>query len=314
MPPIRSHSATDAAPDLHVEAKRREALWQHLVARGGPTGVPASLVRDLGIFNGYRGIWFDKQQTATLATDGTGVAVGLLRTGERYADDLSADGVLYHYPVSQVPGRDASEVQAIKNASLLGLPLFVITTSPDDSASRDVYPGVVMGWDDDAQWFLIEFKPDAVPARPTSADASQPDSVPFRLFDELPDRLRVAPSRPRQQRFKFEVIRRYGRQCAVCEVRILELLQAAHIIPHGEHGSYDARNGIVLCANHHLAFDAGLFAIEPATLALECRTNGPSPADLGIDTFVLHPIREQPAEAALRWRYSDWQSKKHAAT
>ncbi|MFN0083798.1 MAG: HNH endonuclease [Blastocatellia bacterium] len=49
----------------------------------------------------------------------------------------------------------------------------------------------------------------------------------------------------------------------MCGIAFLELLDAAHIISHKEAGTHDPRNGMILCASHHRAFDAGLFAIEP---------------------------------------------------
>src|SRR5262249_52488857 len=51
----------------------------------------------------------------------------ILHTGRHYPDDLSDDGVIYHYPTTKRPaGRDAAEVQATKNAAALSLPIFAI--------------------------------------------------------------------------------------------------------------------------------------------------------------------------------------------
>lgn len=54
----------------------------------------------------------------------------------------------------------------------------------------------------------------------------------------------------------------YDDRCAMCGMQ-LELVQAAHIIPHAhEDGSDDPSNGLCLCALHHKAFDDGLVYID----------------------------------------------------
>jgi hypothetical protein len=45
-----------------------------------------------------------------------------------------------------------------------------------------------------------------------------------------------------------------GWKCAVCGMRIVQLLDAAHIRGVAEGGSDDPRNGLMLCVNHHRAF------------------------------------------------------------
>ena len=55
----------------------------------------------------------------------------------------------------------------------------------------------------------------------------------------------------------------------MCDVDVRSLLAAAHIIPVADDGPDDARNGLVLCALHHLAFDTGLIRVKPADLSIE---------------------------------------------
>ena len=70
----------------------------------------------------------------------------------------------------------------------------------------------------------------------------------------------------RDQRFGVVVRRAYHERCSLCEVgyrvrgRPLGL-EAAHIIPVSEKGtSADVRNGLLLCRNHHVLFDAFAWA------------------------------------------------------
>ena len=77
--------------------------------------IEPSQLREVGIYGGAQGIWVDKAHTAIPELAADGVTVAILHTGRHYADDLSEDGVIYHYPkTSRPPARDAAEVQATK--------------------------------------------------------------------------------------------------------------------------------------------------------------------------------------------------------
>jgi putative restriction endonuclease len=66
---------------------------------------------------------------------------------------------------------------------------------------------------------------------------------------------------PRDPNFVRVVKEAYSHSCAFCGVQ-LELVEAAHIVPHGKpDSSDDVSNGILLCATHHKAFDQGLIRI-----------------------------------------------------
>ena len=68
--------------------------------------------------------------------------------------------------------------------------------------------------------------------------------------------------RVHQPVFRRDVLKAYRGRCAVCGLNIVELLDAAHIVPdHHELGIASVSNGLALCKIHHAAFDAGLLAI-----------------------------------------------------
>lgn len=117
--------------------------------------------------------------------------------------------------------------------------------------------------------------------------------------------------RKNQQRFKFQVFKRYGPKCAVCGLEIPTLLQAAHLVPKERQGSDDPRNGLVFCANHHLAFDANLFGIMPETLEFCFKPLGPDAQALQICFKDLSYLERMPHEEALEWRYSYWVQNNH---
>ncbi len=66
------------------------------------------------------------------------------------------------------------------------------------------------------------------------------------------------------------------------ELAVAEMLDAAHVIPVEDGGTDDQRNGLLLNAGLHPAFDAGLWAIEPESLQVVTRPQGPTAAAMGI--------------------------------
>jgi hypothetical protein len=69
----------------------------------------------------------------------------------------------------------------------------------------------------------------------------------------------------RDRRFSRRVVNAYGGGCAMCGLSV-GLVQGAHIYPVAAPGSYDeVWNGLALCGNHHLAFDAHLVGVDVTT-------------------------------------------------
>jgi hypothetical protein len=165
----------------------------------------------------------------------------------------------------------------------------------------------VEGWDDRAGLFLITFGN----KQPPLLTKENEDAQPFSLFGDANSARRDVKVRKGQQRFKFRVLQRYGPRCAFCGLTVIELLDAAHIGPKKEHGSDDPRNGLVLCPNHHRAFDAGLCAVHPETCEIHCKDEGPSAAALQITQASLAHLQRQPHKDALEWRWHRWKAKPH---
>lgn len=74
----------------------------------------------------------------------------------------------------------------------------------------------------------------------------------------------VVKRRLHQPMFKRRVLTAYRTQCAVCRLRVRELLEAAHIKGDAEGGDPIVPNGIAMCSIHHRAFDALVVGITPA--------------------------------------------------
>ena len=69
------------------------------------------------------------------------------------------------------------------------------------------------------------------------------------------------------------VLHAYDTRCAVCALRHVELLDAAHIVSDREEAGIAAvRNGLALCKIHHAAFDSSVLGIRP-DLVVEIRSD-----------------------------------------
>jgi putative restriction endonuclease len=66
----------------------------------------------------------------------------------------------------------------------------------------------------------------------------------------------------RDQSFRQRILAAYGAACCGCGIQ-LGLVQGAHIVPVAVRPNFSTRNGLALCANHHVAYDTGLFAVLP---------------------------------------------------
>src|SRR5262249_146785 len=132
------------------------------------------------------------------------------------------------------------------------------------------------------------------------AAASQ--ETPFALTGPSTPHKTTAKARPGQQRFRFQVLAKYGCKCSVCTITHPSLMKAA-LCGKAHNGSDDWRNGLPLCSTHHDAFDAHLFTINPETLAIETMPSV-SPTSIGITTKSLTPIHQHPHPEALSWRFT----------
>lgn len=234
-----------------------------------------------------------------MTSDGSGITVALLHTGEHYPDDLSEDGLIYHYPqTNRPPGRDLSEIRATKTAGAFGIPLFVVTSSHPSAYLRDVRLAWIEGWDDRAAQFFVSF----ALQRPHALLDVPHDDERFNLTQSRPRSTTSSIARGGQAQFRFRVFQRYGPVCAVCQMALPDLLESVHIRPVEYSGSDDPRNGLVLCSNHHKAFDAGLFRIAPQTLTITAPSGGPTLRDLFVTARSLQHLNCKPHREALEWR------------
>ena len=184
------------------------------------------------------------------------------------------------------------------------MPVFVITHPYFKAKTRDLKLGWIQDWDDDTKQFLISF------GETSPVERQSVDEKPFVLTADG-DNSNVTtskPQRPGQQKFKFDCLKRYSSKCAICDVTAPEMLDAAHLKSKKYNGSDDPRNGLILCANHHRAFDAKLFAIHPSDLGICLSHKYQGLEDLRIQVLGISHLEKKPHEDALRWVWKQFKA------
>lgn len=256
----------------------------------------ASEVRDLGIYGGASGVWVDKIRTKEFAHEG--VAVGLLHTGRHYDDDIDETGVLYHYPTTQRPeSRDNNEIQSIKNAKELNLPIFVIRNV---GGRKRIDLAWLNDFDDQLRICVLTFH-GLSPADNIHITNKAPSNVP--LFGQRRKTAKEVLRAERDPLFKFNILKRFQGICPVTEINVTEMLDAAHIIPVASGGTESSENGILLSASAHRAMDSGLWAINPLTLQIETKKDGPSTQQMKLSVTDLTKHANYLNREALEFRY-----------
>lgn len=123
--------------------------------------------------------------------------------------------------------------------------------------------------------------------------------------------------RAHQRQFRERVIAAYRNQCALCHIKHIELLDAAHIIgDRDDHGDPVVQNGLSLCKIHHAAYDNNFIGINPDYIIkirpdLLTETDGPM-LKYGIqslnNTKLILPSQriQYPDRERLERRYSEF--------
>ena len=286
-----------ASGPIEQELQRREDLWAEVLALGGPDGLDPRQINNHGLrlVAGQRGIYRDADLTGPLTPGGDGLTVGIRITGRVYPDDVDDEGVLYHYPRTGSRTTDEREILATKAAGEHGLPLFAVIS---DGKQRNVRLGWVLDWDDGAELFLVEFSEQSPPKyEPSGGDE------PFEPFGSgavVKDGKQS--TRPNQRRFRYQVLQRYGAECAFCPIDKKELLDTAHLIGKEHKGSDESGNGLPVCPTHHRAMGerTAMLRVHPETLEV-IADNGATIAGLGVTKPSLAKMANPPHPVALRY-------------
>jgi putative restriction endonuclease len=225
-------------------------------ARSSAKTVPYRGGLDRGFaFGGRRVPYLNQQKGIFRAAVQRGPAALSIQTSANtpYGDVETSEGFLYDYRAGAV---DQPDNRALRSAHGLGVPLvYFVGTRPgwyrpnfsffvidDDRAARHVLvaPGAMVGPLDEQEPIL-------------------PDDPIERRYVFRETRVRI-----HQARFRGRVVPAYREQCAICRLKEVRLLKAAHIVGDvDEAGEPVVSNGLALCSIHHRAYDHDLVGVSP---------------------------------------------------
>jgi putative restriction endonuclease len=170
-----------------------------------------------------------------------------------YRDVETPDGFLYDYRAGSV---DQPDNRALRAAHELQVPLvYFVGTRP--GWYRPNYPFFVIGDDAAAKQVLVA--PGAMVGPVDELEPILPEDPIERRYAVREVRVRI-----HQARFRGRVVPAYRGQCAICRLKEIRLLDAAHIVGDiEEEGDPVVSNGLALCSIHHRAFDHDLVAVSP---------------------------------------------------
>lgn len=170
-----------------------------------------------------------------------------------YKDVETPDGFLYDYRAGAI---DQPDNRALRAAHDLQVPIvYYVGTRP--GWYRPNFPFYVVA-DDPAQRRVL--------VAPGAMVGPYDEPQPILADDPLERRyaVREVQVRIHQARFRGRVVPAYRDQCAICRLKEVRLLDAAHIVGDvEEQGDPVVSNGLALCSIHHRAFDHDLIGIAP---------------------------------------------------
>jgi putative restriction endonuclease len=200
------------------------------------------------IWNYQKGIF----KPAALGRDGAALSVQTSAESP-YADahDARAGRFMYKYRGTD-PGNPDNV--ALRTAMWQRKPL-VYFVAVDPGVYDAIAPVYVTG--DEPEQLQFTLMVDQAPTEASLGDDAATDARRQYIT-------RAVLRRLHQQRFRRLVLAAYHERCAICRLRHVELLDAAHILPDSDpRGEPMVSNGLGLCKIHHAAFDAHILGIDP---------------------------------------------------
>jgi len=79
---------------------------------------------------------------------------------------------------------------------------------------------------------------------------------------------RTIAQRRGQQAFRDALLAAYGGRCAISGCTVVDVLEAAHIVPYRGSATNVVSNGLLLRADIHILFDCSLIAIDPDKMTI----------------------------------------------
>ena len=225
-----------------------------------------------------------------------------------YGDVIGDDGLLsYRYQGSAARSYDND---GLRRAMHEARPL-IYFRGLDRGQYSALWPAVIVADDPATRTFTVACE---------DVQLLRPD-LGVTVVDEVRRRYvtRLAVQRLHQTEFRQRVLKAYRQSCSVCNLRHVQLLDAAHILPDlHEQGQPVVPNGLSMCKIHHAAFDANILGVRPDYI-IEIRddilgeVDGPMlehglQAHHGGKLLVPRAAAEHPDPARLELRWQEFRS------
>lgn len=192
------------------------------------------------IIDTSRGIWNPRDLAATLS---------VVSSPDGPYDDHELDGALFRYAYRA--GSTQGDNTKLRRAFELALPI-ILLRKIRTGVFVPIFPVSVIDDDATARQFLLSLDESV-------RILAQSPHTPERSYAE-----RIVRQRLHQAEFRGRVLRAYEIQCAICNLKLGRLLEAAHIIGDARPGGDPVvTNGLSLCTIHHAAYDADLVGVSP---------------------------------------------------
>ena len=301
------HNDEDAKFIYELKRERID-IWEKLKrkkSRNSEVIVSNKLIKKLKIHKGERGIYRDVTNTRKSIFN-NGLALSVLNTGKIYDDLLTDSHLEYHYPTTTQKTTDQGEINSLKEAEKYNLPIFIVLGVNTEASKKELQLGYIKNHNDQQKTILIEFDYNKelilTPKYDSYIDTYiNEDDLP--LFQKRKKKSISAKSRANNQpKFRADVFNYYQNECAVCGINLF--LDAAHIIPVENYGTDNKENGLILCKNHHKAFDDGFFKINPNNLKIEIIKEDKNVLNITRDN--LNHLINKPGKMYLEWRYKKY--------
>jgi putative restriction endonuclease len=203
------------------------------------------------VFRGTRVPFLNYQKGIYRAAAQRGrAALAIVTSAKRpYDDEETDEGFWYAYRAAPI---DHLDNKALRLAHELRVPIAYFVASRPGWYSA-LYPCFVVADDPSHRRVLV-----------TTGKMYEGHPIPVENRIERGYAVRETRVRLHQARFRGLVLPAYGERCAICRLREISLLDAAHITPdRTPEGVAAVRNGVSLCTIHHRAYDQDLVGISP---------------------------------------------------
>ena len=268
-----------AAGDFDAELRAAAVAWLDRTSALGTETLTRTQLESFEFAGSRRpliavqqGIWKPRDLTAALS-----IRTGFTRPGATppYEDTEGPDGLLRY----KWRGTDPQHYEnvALRTAMVERRPLLWFI-GIDRGVYLPRYPVWLVAEEPAKQQFVVAVDP----AQQVLATATL-DEAQRRYVDRL-TRLRL-----HQPVFRSRVLFAYEKQCSVCRLRHVPLLDAAHIVPDSDpEGLPVVPNGLAMCKIHHAAYDSGIIGIRP-DLTVDVRADVLAEVD---GPMLLHGLQE----------------------